>query len=187
MRYARMVKDAIGHAWHGHQLVFYFADVQRFKQERLKKQQTGPIVTKNRAEYSAWAAMQNRCANSDCRAYKYYGGRGIKVCGRWQGKQGFQNFLADMGPKPTPQYSLDRYPDNDGNYEPGNCRWATRKQQLRNKRNNRHLTFRGRTQCVTDWALELGMRKELIRDRLNRGWSVKRTLITPSRGRANVG
>lgn len=81
--------------------------------------------------YSSWCAMIQRCTNPKATGYKYYGGRGIKVCDRWRGD--FLSFLADMGERP-PGLSIDRYPDNDGNYEPGNCRWATAKQQVANRR-----------------------------------------------------
>lgn len=89
-------------------------------------------------EYAAWAGMKSRCLNPNDAAFKYYGGRGIKVCERWI--DSFDNFLADMGRRPSPDLSIDRFPDNDGNYEPGNCRWATWSQQMRNRRRqSRHL------------------------------------------------
>ena len=81
--------------------------------------------------YSSWQSMKHRCQNKTATRFKNYGGRGIRVCKRWLNS--FENFLADMGKRPAGT-TLDRYPDNDGNYEPGNCRWATPKQQARNRR-----------------------------------------------------
>jgi hypothetical protein len=83
----------------------------------------------NSSTYKIWRAMIDRCTNSNCSTYHYYGGRGIKVCERWLN---FENFLKDMGPRPT-KLTIDRI-DNDGNYEPGNCRWVTHKENC----NNRH-------------------------------------------------
>lgn len=83
--------------------------------------------------YRSWCAMRTRCTNPNQLGWKNYGGRGIKVCKRWSGKSGFDNFIADMGPRPVGT-TLDRYPNGDGNYEPGNCRWATNSQQANNRR-----------------------------------------------------
>lgn len=82
-------------------------------------------------EYQVWANMKDRCSNKRNGSFDRYGGRGIEVCDRWLGS--FENFLADMGKRPSPNHSLDRWPNNDGNYDPGNCRWATRSQQQKNK------------------------------------------------------
>lgn len=92
------------------------------------------ISHKNRTPaYVSWGSMHQRCSNPKHDNWKHYGGRGIKVCERWSGEQGFENFLSDMGERP-PGMTLDRYPNPDGNYEPGNVRWATATQQNRNKR-----------------------------------------------------
>jgi hypothetical protein len=93
---------------------------------------------KQTVEYMSWVSMKQRCLNPAARQYKNYGARGITVCNRWlegeDGKSGFECFLADMGPRPSPEYSIDRYPDNDGDYCSSNCRWATKAEQRRNQR-----------------------------------------------------
>jgi hypothetical protein len=86
-------------------------------------------------EYVSWRSMRARCMYPSIRNFHRWGGRGITVCKRWQSS--FENFLADMGPRPSPKHSIDRYPDPDGNYEPGNCRWATTKEQRKNQRRNK--------------------------------------------------
>jgi hypothetical protein len=85
-------------------------------------------------EYQSWYAMIVRCRYPRGKDWHRYGGRGISVCDAW--RKSFWQFLSDVGPRPTPSHSIDRYPDNDGNYEPGNCRWATRKQQMENRSNS---------------------------------------------------
>lgn len=87
------------------------------------------------AEYRSWGAMKSRCLNPNSHAYSRYGGRGITVCDRW--RDDFAAFLSDMGRRPSPQHTLDRFPDQSGNYEPGNCRWATAKEQIANQRRGR--------------------------------------------------
>lgn len=126
-------------------------------------------------EYQAWAHMIQRCLNSSCPEYRNYGARGITVCERWMEAK---NFLADMGPRPSAKYSLDRI-NNDGNYEPDNCRWATQHQQQRNRRTNRWIEWNGRTQVLADWARELGFPKNVITSRMSLGWTVERTFTTP--------
>lgn len=127
----------------------------------------------NSPEYTAWAGMLQRCRNPKNAAYPDYGGRGITVCDAW--RDSFEAFYADLGPRPSARHSIDRI-DNDGNYEPGNCRWATAKEQNRNTRRARLLTFDGRTQLLSDWGAELGVHPEAIRGRLRRGWSIEDAL-----------
>ena len=129
------------------------------------------------SEYAIWQQILNRCRNSNLRNFSSYGGRGIRVCERWLK---FENFYADMGPRPTPQHSIDRI-DNDGNYEPDNCRWSTRKEQCRNTRRNRLVTFRGETMCIAELCERLSLENDKVRQRLNRGWSIERIVATPWR------
>lgn len=124
-------------------------------------------------EYRAWLAMKARCYNPRTRRFDRYGGRGIAVCDRW--RDSFAAFLADMGRKPTPSHSVDRI-DNDGNYEPANCRWATRAEQQRNNNRTHHLTHQGRTMCLQDWADELGIQPTTLRGRIAAGWPIERAL-----------
>lgn len=124
--------------------------------------------------YKIWGAMRQRCTNPHDSGYHNYGARGISVCKRWQD---FENFLLDMGEAPAGM-SIDRI-DNNGDYTPENCRWATRTEQGNNKRNNVRLEWQGRTQTVPQWARELGMKPTNIRQRLRDGWTVDRALSTP--------
>jgi len=115
--------------------------------------------------YNIWKQMRNRCANQRNVAYPRYGGRGIKVCQRWRS---FDAFLADMGPRPSRRHSIDRFPDNDDDYKPSNCRWATRSQQARNCRNSRIVTHLGLTRSIADWADEYGIQVATLAARLRR-------------------
>lgn len=129
--------------------------------------------------YSTWSAMRARCSNPRNRAWKYYGGRGIKVCERWDT---FENFLADMGEKP-PGLTIDRR-DNNQNYEPGNCRWATQKEQGRNSRHNRVIRHNGETRCLSEWGEVTGIKRATIWGRMRRGWPDGRLLeVVPRNGR----
>lgn len=120
-------------------------------------------------EYSAWAAMVKRCNNATDPSYKNYGGRGISVCKRWE--DSYENFLHDMGKRPSDNHSLDRFPDNNGNYEPSNCRWATVKEQNRNKRDNVYLEYGGASKVLQDWAIHLGVSPPSISRYLKEGKS----------------
>jgi hypothetical protein len=122
-------------------------------------------------EYRTWSHMLERCSNPNCRDYKDYGERGVIVCERWKGKQGFAAFLADVGRKPSAKHSIDRI-DVNGNYEPANCRWATPTEQGRNKRDNRRITFKGKTKILTEWAETFGITAPQLSCRLARGWDM---------------
>lgn len=113
--------------------------------------------------YRAWKGMHARCSSVNGKSAKHYVEKGVKVCDRWaKTPDGMMAFAEDMGPTYQPGLSLDRFPDNNGNYEPGNCRWATMKQQQRNRRDNVLLTGNGKTQCVSAWEEELGLEKRTI-------------------------
>ena len=103
-------------------------------------------------ELYAWNGIKSRCLNKNNKAYKYYGGRGIKMCARW--RNSYRNFLLDMGQAPDATYSIDRI-DNNGNYEPGNCRWATMDTQANNRRNNIVIEYDGQTKTLSDWSRDL--------------------------------
>lgn len=122
-----------------------------------------------KAEYRAWKAIKRRCLNPKDAKFPDYGGRGIKVCDRWLNS--FEAFLEDMGARPSLQHSIDRI-DNNGHYEPGNCRWATSSQQNKNTRSNRRYVYQGREQCLSDWASELGIKYTTLRARLEAGHTV---------------
>ena len=116
--------------------------------------------------YKVWAGMKKRCSTPSMTAYKYYGGRGIIVCERWQK---FENFLYDMGEKPE-GLSIDRI-DQNGNYEPSNCRWASTKTQMRNRRNSRSISAFGETKTIPEWAESTGLSYYTIYLRLKSGVS----------------
>ena len=128
----------------------------------------------NTSTYKIWAKMKNRCSSEKTKSYKNYGGRGIFVCERWDK---FENFLEDMGERP-PSLELDRI-NNDGPYSPDNCRWTTRKENGRNRRTNRFLTFNGETKTIAEWAESLSMKRLTLMSRLHKGWSVDRALTEP--------
>jgi lambda repressor-like predicted transcriptional regulator len=124
--------------------------------------------------------MKSRCYCEKNNMYRYYGGRGIRVCDRWLGENGFVNFLSDIGERPSKKHSIDRYPNRDGNYEPGNVRWATDIEQANNKSNNRWLTVNGEQDTLANWSRRSGTGVSTIKNRLKRGWSETDAVLHPS-------
>lgn len=131
--------------------------------------------TKFRKEYNIWLTMRQRCRNPRTKKFEDYGGRGITVCARWDS---FENFIADMGPK-TEGLSLDRI-NNDGNYEPSNCRWATRTEQANNQRyrkDSHWIEFDGERRTITEWAKVRGIKPVTLYARITRyKWPIERAL-----------
>jgi hypothetical protein len=124
-------------------------------------------------EYYTWCAIHQRCGNPNNRVYSFYGGRGIQVCERWAD---FRNFIADMGPRPAEKNSIDRI-DPNGHYEPGNCRWATPKEQGEHRRVNkrtRMIEYGGQTMHINAWAKAFGIKNSALRYRLKQGWPLER-------------
>lgn len=126
--------------------------------------------------YAVWRTMVDRCHNPNQKSYPSYGGRGIKVCLRWQ--ESFENFYEDMGERPSDDHSIDRK-DNDGDYTPENCKWATRKEQTAHTRNSKLLTYKGRTQSMAAWCAELDLNYGLIESRMLKGWDVDEAFEFP--------
>jgi hypothetical protein len=133
-------------------------------------------MTKTRT-FKSWDSMKQRCLNPNSPDYSRYGGLGITVCERWLSS--FENFLADMGERPDGK-SLDRI-DNDGNYEPSNCRWATASEQQFNKKANLKLEYQGQIRSIVDLSSESGVPLKILRWRLDNGWNTARAIETPVR------
>lgn len=126
-------------------------------------------------EYSTWRSMVDRCYISTHKAYNSYGGRGIFVCDEW--RYDFLKFYEDMGERPSKNHSLDRI-DNDFGYSKENCRWATRKEQMRNRRNSFNIIFEGKIRSFSELCEQFNIHKETARHRLRRGWSAEKTFYT---------
>lgn len=135
--------------------------------------QTTHKMTKT-PEYVAWQNAKDRCSNPNSKMWPRYGGRGIAMCTEWVAD--FSAFLSYIGRRPSSKYSLDRYPNNDGNYEPGNVRWATENQQKRNTSNNRVIIVCGEKLCVIEAAERYGVPYRRLSYRLDCGWTPERAL-----------
>lgn len=128
-------------------------------------------------EWTVWCSMKQRCSNPKAVQFANYGGRGIQVCQRWMK---FDNFLADMGFRPSREHSLDRI-DNSKGYSPDNCRWATHQEQQRNIRTNVRVTFQGLDLTVAEWSAKTGIPASALYQRFDEGWDAARALTTAPR------
>lgn len=148
-----------------------------YKDERVKTHgKSGTPI------YEVWRTMLKRCNSPTSRQYHNYGARGIRVCERWHT---FENFYADMGDAPEGK-SLDRI-DNDGNYEPSNCRWTTQKQQIRNKRNTSRVMYRGKTVPLAELCEKRGLPLKRVRNRIYAGWPLEQALDPDKQSRWRTG
>lgn len=121
--------------------------------------------------------IKDRCCNPSTKNYYNYGGRGVTICDRWESS--FENFLEDMGRAPSLKHSIDRI-DNNGNYEPSNCRWATQKEQLNNTRVNRRIEYNGKIKTITEWGQQSIVKLSAFRSRIDAGWSIGDAMTIPS-------
>ena len=135
-------------------------------------------------EYRAWVNMITRCHNPRSTRYECWGGRGIRVFEEW--RNSFASFLSHIGRRPSFKHSVDRFPNPDGNYEPGNVRWATPEQQTRNYRGNLMLAAFGKTMPMVEWAAERGIKYQVLQWRIAAGWNVERALSTPKLSQSQV-
>lgn len=128
-------------------------------------------------EFRIWYAIKDRCNNPNNKSYINYGGRGISICEKWEND--FVAFLSDVGKRPSKEYTLDRI-NNNGNYEPGNTRWATRIEQIGNRRTTINITYKGQINTLAAWCRELGLSYPIIRVRISRDrWPIERAFETP--------
>lgn len=135
-------------------------------------------MTNHKLEYNSWRAMRERCNNPNYWCFNRYGGRGIKVCEQWDGKNGFKHFLKDMGTKPTSKHTINRI-NNNGDYTPQNCEWSGVYKQKNNTSRNRLETIDGVTKTVSQWCRQYGKKNNTIYNRLRDGWSFEKAIKTP--------
>ena len=129
--------------------------------------------------YGRWLTMRSRCNNPKVRDYRHYGGRGIRVCDAWAD---FWQYVKDMGPRPTSKHTVERI-NNDGNYEPGNVRWATRFEQAQNMRKNVRVTIDGETLTMAEWGRRKGVHQSFFNTRIDNGWAPEEAITTPNLGK----
>jgi len=147
--------------------------------QRNRKEKTTHGLSKTRV-YGIWERMLSRCSNSEDKNYCNYGARGIKVCDEWKDVTIFYDWAISNGHQKG--LTIERI-DNDGNYEPNNCKWIPRKDQNKNRRMNRQITYKGETKNLTEWSKVTGINRKTLETRLKNGWVVERALTTPVRTR----
>lgn len=126
--------------------------------------------------YHIWEDMKNRCHNKNNKRYNNYGGRNISLCNEWNDYLNFHNWSINNGYNDS--LTIDRI-DVNKNYEPSNCKWSTQKEQANNRTNNRYITYNGRTKTLSQWSDLLGFGYHVIKNRLNRNWTIEEALTTP--------
>ncbi len=136
----------------------------------------------NTPEYKSWTSLKERCNNPKYKKYKNYGGRGIKVCEKWN--DSFENFRLDMGLKPSSSHTIDRI-DNNGDYCKKNCRWATKKEQSNNTRTNHFIEYNGEKLTISEWARKLNINRATLSGRIRNGWSLEKAFSPTKKGIAN--
>lgn len=148
------------------------------KQRDLKGRFVNTHNSSFSAEYNIWGNMLYRCNNENSSHYSNYGGRGVRVCAEWHS---YESFISDMGMRPTKDHSLERI-DVNGNYCKSNCKWATKREQSRNRRNSRFIFVEGKKMQVDDYCEAYNVKASAIKSRIQRGWSNDRIINTPVRG-----
>lgn len=151
--------------------------------EIAKKLNTTHGLSKTRI-YNIWQGIKARCFNKNLKGYKNYGGRGVIICNEWLANfMNFYNWSINNGYQDN--LTIDRI-DNNGNYEPNNCRWVDMKTQQKNRTNNNLITYNGKTLCLIEWERITGIKSNTIRERIKRGWTIKQALETPKRSNKDL-
>ncbi len=153
-----------------------------FKMQRIMETKTIHGMFRS-SEHAIWRGIKDRCLNPNSTFYEDYGGRGIIICDEW--REDFMAFFTHVGQRPSPSHSIDRFPNVNGNYEPGNVRWATKTEQSRNRRNNRLLFLNGVGRLAIEWEPIVKISASTIKDRLSRGWSQEKALTVRPRKMKN--